>query len=69
LTPSFGLKNIEDYRNIFLSHQFKKWRVDPLYFKNQPFLQVSFAYYCNFSVQGDFEWSYIYKNNIYKEFD
>ena len=37
LTPSFGLKSIEDYRNILLSHQFKKWRVDPLYFENRLF--------------------------------
>ena len=27
--------NIEDYRNILLKQQIKKWRVDPLYFKNR----------------------------------
>jgi hypothetical protein len=37
LAPSFGLKNIEDYRNTIISQQFKKWRVDPHYFKNRLF--------------------------------
>jgi hypothetical protein len=41
----------------------------PTLFLKSTFLQVSYAYYCNYSVQGDFEWSYIYYNNKYEEFD
>jgi hypothetical protein len=64
----FGSKNIEDYRNILLSHQLKKWNVDPVYFKNRLFYRFPMHITVIFSVQGDFEWSYIYNYNIYKEF-
>jgi hypothetical protein len=45
LAPSFGLKNtcIEDYRNILLNQQFKKWKVDPLYPKNLLFFFYVFC--------------------------
>jgi hypothetical protein len=60
LAPSFGLKNIEEYRNILLNQQFKKWRVDPLYFKNRLFYVFSMHITaCDFGVHGDFESSFI----------